>query len=125
MKKQLNTEAITNELREGSVFFRPQPTPPPKAKPTKKSDQPPVKITDLPAAKVRTDKRSENRTEKRTVRRSGKLPVKRGTKRYSFEFYEDQLLKIKQLVREAEDRGDRITQSVIVREAMDVYLKNK
>lgn len=117
MKKQLNTESITNELRQGSVFFRPPLEAPNEKKPVSEPEQPEITKPDPPAAQIRTEKRSKKRTPK--------LPVKRITKRYSFEFYEDQLIKIKQLVRDAEDRGDRITQSVIVRAALDLYLKNK
>lgn len=41
----------------------------------------------------RITERSEKRTDYRTEKRSDDFPVKRRTKRYSFEFYEDQLIK--------------------------------
>jgi len=77
----------------------------------------------------RTEDRSENRTEERTENRSEKrtvgLPVKRITKRYSFEFFEDQITQLKQIKYETEMTGERIAMSVIVREALDEYLQNK
>src|SRR5258708_7025648 len=42
----------------------------------------------------RTEKRTEVRSEKRSV----PLPFKRRTKRYSFEFYEDQVFTVKKMV---------------------------
>ena len=77
----------------------------------------------------RTENRSEKRTEKRSENRTDKalssLPVKRSTKRYSFEFYDDQITRLKQLKRLAEDRGESLTLSSIARDAFDHYLKNK
>jgi hypothetical protein len=61
------------------------------------------------------------RSEKRTVN----LPIKRRTKRYSFEFYEDQLIQLKKLKYQAEMTGEQITQSDMVREALDLYLKER
>lgn len=51
------------------------------------------------------------------------FPYKRRTKRYSFEFYDDQILAIKRLVYEANLSGENISQSDIVRAALDEYLK--
>jgi len=70
---------------------------------------------------ARTEDRSEIRTEVRTV----KLPVKRITKRYSFEFFEDQITHLKQIKYEIEMTGERIAMSVMVREALDEYLRNR
>ena len=69
----------------------------------------------------RTEKRSENRSELRTKNRTV-LPVKRQTKRYSFEFYVDQLARLKRLKHRVEDEGDNISLSDIVRQAVDNYL---
>jgi len=65
------------------------------------------------------------RTEFRSEKRTADLPVKRKTKRYSFEFYDDQIFKLKQLKREAEDNGENLTLSDMAREALDFYLKSK
>ena len=69
----------------------------------------------------RTEFRTEMRSEKRTVT----LPYKRRTKRYSFEFYEDQLIVLKRLKYEAEMTGERVNLSDFAREALDEYLKAK
>lgn len=73
----------------------------------------------------RTEKRTENRSENRTDKALSSLPVKRSTKRYSFEFYDDQIMRLKQLKRLAEDRGESLSLSSIARDAFDYYLKNK
>lgn len=70
----------------------------------------------------RTKKRSEIRTELRTENRTV-LPIKRQTKRYSFEFYVDQLTRLKRLKNRVEDEGANISLSNIVRQAVDDYLK--
>lgn len=70
----------------------------------------------------RTEDRTEIRSEKRTV---FPLPIKRRTRRYSFEFYEDQLIKLKQLKYRAEMAGGRLTLSDLAREALDLYLNDK
>jgi hypothetical protein len=77
------------------------------------------------AETVRNSVRSEFRTEKRSENRTPHLPVKRNTKRYSFEFYEDQISRLKHLKRDAEDQGENITLSDIAREAFDLYLKSR
>ena len=77
--------------------------------------------------------RSENRTEERTEIRPQdrseilppQLPIKRRTKRYSFEFYDDQIQKIRQLKIQTEMRGETIAMSEIVRMAVDQYLNNQ
>lgn len=69
--------------------------------------------------------RMEIRSEQRTENRTAQLPIKRKTKRYSFEFYDDQIFKLKQLKRDAEDVGENLTLSDMAREALDLYLKSK
>ena len=71
--------------------------------------------------RLRTDDRTENRTE---FRPEG-LPVKRRTKRYSFEFYEDQLVRLKQLKIQAELAGEGLSLSDMVRSALDDYLDDR
>ena len=73
----------------------------------------------------RTEDRSEIRTEERTETRTTGLPLKRITKRYSFEFFEDQITRLKQIKYQTEMTGERIAMSVIVREALDEYLHNR
>jgi hypothetical protein len=69
--------------------------------------------------------RFSERTEFRTEIRTPLKLRKRRTTRYSFEFYEDQLLKLKQLKYESELAGEKVTLSELAREALDEYLKDK
>ena len=69
--------------------------------------------------------RTESRTDYRSEKRSVILPIKRRTKRYSFEFYDDQLVKLKQLKYQAEMAGEQVSQSEMVRQALDAYLQDK
>jgi hypothetical protein len=73
----------------------------------------------------RISERSQNRTDFRTEKRTDDLPAKRRTKRYSFEFYDDQLIKLKHLKYQAEIEGKSISLSEIVRQALDSYLKDR
>ncbi len=70
---------------------------------------------------VRKTERSEFRSENRTAN----LPLKRRTKRYSFEFYTDQIEQLKQLKVKAEMDGESLSLSEMARAAMDEYLKDK
>ena len=97
-KKQLNTSIVLNELKSGSVFFQRETE--------------------------RTDNRTEQRTEIRAENRTVQFPVKRLTKRYSFEFFEDQITHIKKIKIETELDGNRISLSEIVREALDHYFES-
>lgn len=73
----------------------------------------------------RTSERTEIRPELRSENRSVALPLKRRTKRYSFEFYEDQLVRLKQLKIKAEMEGESLSLSDMARMAFDDYLKDK
>ena len=69
--------------------------------------------------------RSHLRTQNRSEIRTANLPLKRRTKRYSFEFYADQIVKLKQLKIAAEMIGESLSLSEMVREALDEYLQDK
>jgi hypothetical protein len=71
----------------------------------------------------RTEIRTKERTEIRSENRSVELPIKRSTKRYSFEFYEDQIAEVKKIKIETEMNGQNIALSEIVRNALDLYFK--
>ena len=77
---------------------------------------------------IRSDIRTENspveQTEIRSEFRSVKLPIKRRTKRYSFEFYDDQIQQIRMIKIKTEMKGESIAMSEIVRQALDQYLGN-
>jgi hypothetical protein len=76
-------------------------------------------------ANERKSERTDLRSEIRTENRSEALPQKRRTKRYSFEFYDDQILKLKQLKYKTEMTGQNVTLSDIVRYALDQYLNDQ
>lgn len=73
----------------------------------------------------RSADRTENRSDIRSENRTATLPLKRRTKRYSFEFFDDQIVTLKQLKIKAEMDGESLSLSEIVRAAMDEYLKDK
>lgn len=74
---------------------------------------------------VRNYERSEDRTENRSENRTATLPLKRRTKRYSFEFFDDQIVTLKQLKIKAEMDGEGLSLSEMVRAALDEFLKDK
>jgi len=90
-----------------------------------RTPQPMVGVQAENRTDIRTEERTEERTEDRSEKRSVGLPVKRITKRYSFEFFEDQITSLKQIKYRTEMTGERIAMSVIVREALDEYLQNR
>ena len=73
----------------------------------------------------RSEKRTKIRSEFRSENRSTALPIKRRTKRYSFEFYDDQIQQIRRIKIETEMQGETIAMSEIVRMAIDQYLNNQ
>ena len=92
-KKRLNKADVLNELSGQSVFFK-QPN---------------------------ETERNTVRKSERTDIRSVSVPVRRLTKRYSFEFFEDQLIRLRQIKIEAEMKGESIFLSQIVRQALDEF----
>ena len=109
-KKKLNADLIKNELSGQSVFF--------------KRDDSPINSKNIhPNINKSSEILPEILTEKRSEKRPVRLPIKRRTKRNSFEFYEDQLDEIKKIKIETELDGASISQSEIVREAIDFYFK--
>lgn len=116
-KKKLNTSGVLNELSGQSVFFQRDLSP--SSQDTKKD----VSQESPDRTKNRTEQRPEYRTENRTEMRTVHLPIKRRTKRYSFEFFEDQITKIRTIKIETELAGDSISLSEIAREALDHYFE--
>ena len=82
-----------------------------------------------PQATLAEDVRTNDGANERTIFRTDAdpngrtaLPSKRRlTRRYSFEFYEDQILHLKKLKFEAEMQGGTLYLSDIVRQALDRY----
>lgn len=97
----------------------------PTSEPETTVSQSPTKEAQSERNTDRSSERTELRTEVRSENRSVTLPLKRRTKRYSFEFYEDQIVKLKQLKIQAEMDGESITLSDMARIAMDEYLQDK
>lgn len=121
MAKKFTNPLPQNELT-GSVFFA-SPPQPPSALPTTSTP---------PAPASNPDNRDSERPNERTVARTNARPEEqypplshRRTKRYSFEFYDDQLVALKKLRFEAEMRGENIPMSEMVRQAVDDYLKRQ
>ena len=83
------------------------------------SDQEPIKSN---RSDIRTENRTKEHPEIRSELRSVKLPIKRRTKRYSFEFYDDQIQQIRLIKIQTEMKGESIAMSEIVRQALDQYL---
>jgi len=83
------------------------------------SDKEPIKTN---RSEMRTENRTEEHPEIRSELRSVKLPIKRRTKRYSFEFYDDQIQQIRLMKIQTEMNGETIAMSEIVRQALDQYL---
>ena len=121
-KKQLDISGISNIVSELD-FFKPRPA----------SDNPPASLPDTPktvpvpspSSTNQVERESERINERKTERVTERLslPIKRKARRQSFEIYDDQMTILKQMKREAEDKGENLPTSVLVREAIDLYLK--
>ena len=132
MKKQLNTDAIANELRELSPFFR-RATPEQAALPpaeeqsvqqtgpdeSARKDQKPIQPN--PGNQDRTTRTGGTPRPSRTPRtpRTGLPPVKRHMKRHSFEIYFDQYESLVRLAAAERLDGGVGSMSQMVREAID------
>lgn len=71
----------------------------------------------------RFSERKSERTEIRSEKRTPQFPSRRLSRRYSFEFFDDQITSLKQLKHEAEMRGEKTSLSDMVRLALDEYLE--
>ena len=96
MKKNIDTSEIENELKGSSAFFSRKPSTPSNAvfsRPAPEPDKPDTKAV-----------------------------VNRSTRRYSFEFYDDQIKRLKQMKYQSGMNGKTVSMSEIVRDALDDYL---
>jgi hypothetical protein len=113
MKKQLQTESVENELRGASLFFRKSPEEPsaeqspPAIEP---AEQPP-----LPSEDVRPSGRDAGAPYARPDGR-------RKLTRVPFEFYLDQVERLRRISLHAKLRGEKGSMSEMMREALDRYL---
>lgn len=69
---------------------------------------------------VVTDRTTERSNERASDRPNGRL-----TRRYSFEFYHDQIVQLKQRKHQSEEQGQFVSLSEMVRQAVDDFLKSE
>jgi len=118
MKKKLDTDQITNELKGQSLYFEDQ-----SKRLAKKSDDKPANARTDERVNARTSERANARTSERTNARTRvRKNVKRIIKRHSYQFYIDQVEDIKSLWISYQARGMDIELSDLAREAFDAYL---
>jgi hypothetical protein len=126
MKKKLDTNQITNELKDQSLYFEDQ-----SKRLSKKSDDKPANARTGERPNARTDERTNARTRERVNGRTSERTntrtrvrknVKRIIKRHSYQFYVDQVEDIKSLWISYQARGMDIELSDLAREAFDAYL---
>ncbi len=122
MKKQLNTDAITNELEGASAFFPRREEAPPSPEPQAGVSEAKPKVVLSRRSPERPNERTPERAPVIPSARTGDRPPRRSVKRYSFELYDDQIERVKRLALEDQLRGGTLNMSVIVRQALDRYL---
>ena len=141
MKKKLNETVIANELKGGSLFFAKRTQKEPSATKSDANDRTterPNDRTDGEAngrtpeqANQRTPEPVNVRTEERSNKRTGERPnakpetvekTNRAIIRHSFQFYQDQLIQLKQLRMQKELQGETCHLSDLVRQALDDFL---
>jgi hypothetical protein len=130
MKKQLNSDAIANELRGNSAFFpryKEPSTPDPVVEQTPVLPEPvttppssPQPIT-VPSHSrdIVTSERPNGRTPTRTPERPARRRI---ITRNSFEIYEDQMESLRKLSYKEKMEGGVGSMSRMVRDAIDHYL---
>lgn len=126
MKKQLNTDTVTNELKGASLFFRQSVPQPPPSLPQVLPERPPSEEQKIdhtsvaaqidPVSRPPRPERSE-RTPRLPVR-----PVRRFTRRHAFDIYDDQLTALRQLSLKERMDGGIGSMSQMVREAIDRFI---
>ena len=134
MKKTLDTDQITNELKGQSLYFEAQ-----SKRLSKKSAQKDANVRTHERtnartsehANARTAERVNARTDERTNARTGEranTPIStrkkavRIIKRHSYQFYVDQVEDMKNLWRGYQARGIEVDLAHFAREAFDEYL---
>ena len=121
MKKQLNTDAIANELRELSPFFQRRPEPPAAEQAKQHSSPPPAGLPPDQAVHGHENQPSRTGSTPRTARtpRTASLPAKRHMKRHAFEIYHDQYDSLVHLAAQERMAGGGGSMSQMIREALD------
>ena len=142
MKKKLDTDQITNELKGQSLYFEDQSKRLSKKGAQKDAN---VRTRERPNARtsehanartgertnkrtrervnVRTDEQANARTTERVnVQKSARKNARRIIKRHSYQFYIDQVEDMKSLWRSYQARGIDVDLAHFAREAFDEYL---
>jgi hypothetical protein len=127
MSKKLNTASVINELRGESAFFRPpvgpssqgemRPARHDAAQDASKRIFPPPLARQV-ASPASTSVQPNEGAADRTTGRNGR----RGTVRHAFEFYGDQICRLKEMRRKALIEDHPFSMSEVVRAALDHYL---
>jgi hypothetical protein len=113
-KKQLNTEAITNELQGASAFF---PT-------SRETDLPaPPPLPQEPIKQETIDSPTTERSNEPPNDPLKQRPMIRTKIRHTFDIYEDQLLSLKEINLNREKLfGQRVLLGDTVQEALDMFI---
>ncbi|MCB8978630.1 MAG: hypothetical protein H6657_14515 [Ardenticatenaceae bacterium] len=149
MKKRLNETVIANELKGGSLFFAKRTPNEPSATTSDANARTTERVNDRTdgeangrtpeQATARPDERPNERTPEPVNTRSGEQPnmrtgeranikpqnaviPNRGITRHSFQFYQDQIIRLKQLRMQKELQGETCHLSDLVRQAIDDFL---
>lgn len=149
MRKTLNETVIANELKGGSLFFSKRTPNEPSTTTSDANARTTERVNDRTdreangrtpeQATARPDERPNERTPEPVNTRSGEQPnmrtgerpnVKpqnavipnRGITRHSFQFYQDQIIRLKQLRMQKELQGETCHLSDLVRQAIDDFL---
>ena len=129
MSKKLDTSAITDELTEGSAFFRTtrkaaKAAPLPTSEVQKADHQTLTPTRSTIASQPDSDQQLRRPPDEPTNRPGDRPTVGRGELiRRGFEWYADQLRALKQLSLKKQLDGKPGSMSAMVREALDDYLK--
>jgi hypothetical protein len=117
MKKQLNTEGITNELAGASLFFNQQ----------KRTAQKPVSGTPLPEKPVVQEEQGEKDTQHSTSHDAPQPDTKKRLvkPRHGFDIYWDQYEALVKWSNEEKLQGGTGSMSAMVREALDDYIAKR
>jgi len=121
-KKQLDVEAITNELHGASLFFAPPPhAPTPEKLPLEKAASRPSG-----QEAERPEGRKAKRPTGQQAVRSGGRSLKRVVKRHGFDVYHDQVMSLNKIQFEMYTRyGKKPSIGELVRPALDELISKK
>jgi hypothetical protein len=112
MKKHLHTESVENELRGASLFFRKAPEEP-------SPELPPAREPGEEPSPPSEDDRPSGRDAGPPSLRTG---GRRMLTRVPFEFYLDQVERLRRISLHAKLRGEKGSMSEMMRDALDRYL---